>query len=341
MSDIAIIAGEIMSRYWTLLVAGALAFAASASAIAAEKDIFEADAAGLVGGASKVADNAASGGNLVSLTKPGQGVRFTGLPAASKLAIRYASVSVGTISVVVNERSPRKVNVHSSGALTNSFLHSIVELAIPANSTLTISLGTNDVPVNIDRIVVGEGDFTRGEPVRFTIVKASGKSANVLFRIPHGLSKPAALTLNGKVKERAGKPSTYVSLKRKWKAGDVVTLTLPASLRLERAKDDSSMVSLFFGPVLLAGELGRENMPNDSADPDANMKTPAVPVPDITASSKDPANWLQPLPNSNLAFKVHDAGPADGITFRPLYDVHHQRYSVYWRLAETSTKTTP
>lgn len=190
-------------------------------------------------------------------------------------------------------------------------------------------------------VVRQESDFTRGEPVRFTIVKASGKSANILFRIPHWLSKPAALTLNGKVKERAGKPSTYVSLKRKWKAGDVVTLTLPASLRLERAKDDYSMVSLFFGPVLLAGELGRENMPNDSADPDANMKTPAVPVPDITASSKDPANWLQPLPNVKSAFKVHDAGPANGITFRPLYDVHHQRYSVYWRLAETPTKTTP
>lgn len=25
-------------------------------------------------------------------------------------------------------------------------------------------------------------------------------------------------------------------------------------------------------------------------------------------------------------------GPANGITFRPLYEVHHQRYSVYWTL---------
>jgi hypothetical protein len=141
------------------------------------------------------------------------------------------------------------------------------------------------------------------------------------------------VTLNGKVQESAGKPSSYVSLKRKWKTGDVVTLTLPALLRLEQAKDDPSMVSVFFGPVLLAGELGRENMPNDSADSNANIKAPAVPVPDIANSSRNPADWLQPSQEAKLTFTAQHAGPADGITFRPFYDVHHRRYSVYWRLA--------
>ena len=100
-----------------------LLLCASTSAIAADKHLFEAKAAKLVGGASKVADSAASGGSLAGLSKPGQGVKFARLPAASKLAIRYASVQVGTISVAVNDQPARKVNVHSSGALTNSFLH--------------------------------------------------------------------------------------------------------------------------------------------------------------------------------------------------------------------------
>jgi uncharacterized protein len=181
-------------------------------------------------------------------------------------------------------------------------------------------------------VVRQEGDITRGESVRFTVVKAGGKSANIHFRIPQWISKPAVVRLNGKVQEPDGKPSTYVSVKRKWKEGDVVTLTLPALLRLEQAKDDPSMVSIFFGPVLLAGELGRDNMPNDSADPEANMKNPAVPVPDIANSSKNPAIWLRPLPDQKFAFVAHDAGKADGLAFRPLYEVHHQRYSVYWRL---------
>ena len=136
-----------------------LVVAGLVSAVAAEKQTFQAEAAQPVGGAAKVPDGAASGGLLVSLAQPGQGVNFTGLPAASKLAIRYASVTNGTISVAVNNQPARKVNVHSSGALTNSFLNAIIDVAIPAKAMLTVSLATNDVAVNIDRIIVGDGDL--------------------------------------------------------------------------------------------------------------------------------------------------------------------------------------
>jgi DUF1680 family protein len=189
-------------------------------------------------------------------------------------------------------------------------------------------------------VVRQEGDVTRGEPVRFTVIKAGKQTSTLNFRIPQWISKPAVLALNGKVKEHAGKPSTYVSLKRKWKKGDVVTVTLPAALRLERAKDNPSMVSVFFGPVLLAGELGRDNMPNnDRGDRDAHLKLPVVAVPEITNCSASPEKWLAPLPGATLAFRAYDAGAANGITFRPLYQVHHQRYSVYWRVCEGASNS--
>lgn len=179
-----------------------------------------------------------------------------------------------------------------------------------------------------------EGDVTRGEPVRLTVVNAGGQTNTLNFRIPHWISKPANLSLNGKLIARVEKRSTYFSLKRKWETGDVVTLEFPAALRLEKAKDDPSMVAIFYGPVLLAGELGRKNMPNDFADKDAHLKIPAVNVPDIVAASANPADWLRPISNKGLAFTTYAAGPADGIVFRPLYLVHHERYSVYWRFAE-------
>ncbi len=143
----------------TLLVGFLLFFAGSTSAIAAEQHVFEAEAAKSIGSAPRVADDAASGGYLVSLTSAAQGLRFTGLPAASKLAIRYASLEVGTISVAVNDQSARKVNVHSSGAVTGSFLHAIIDVGISAGAVLTISLEANDVAVHIDRIIVGDGDL--------------------------------------------------------------------------------------------------------------------------------------------------------------------------------------
>jgi alpha-L-fucosidase len=142
------------------LLTGCLAsFFVATSAVAAETHMFDAKTAGIVGGAAKIVDSAASDGYLISLIGPGQGVEFKGLPVANKLAIHYASTNAGTISVIVNGQPARQVNVHSSGALTNSFLNAIIELAIPDKATLTINLATNDVPVNIDRILVGNGDL--------------------------------------------------------------------------------------------------------------------------------------------------------------------------------------
>jgi alpha-L-fucosidase len=150
---------KMMNQFQVYCVVCWLTFSVSNQVIAGERHTAEAEAAELTGGASRVMDGAVSGGSLVGLSKPGQGVKFAGLPAANRLAIRYASMAVGTISVAINDQPARKVNVHSSGALTNSFLHAIIELAIPAKATLTVSLATNDVAVNLDRVVVGDGDL--------------------------------------------------------------------------------------------------------------------------------------------------------------------------------------
>ncbi len=111
------------------------------------------------GGASTVTDSGAAGGSSVGLPNSGNGAQVTGLPAASKLAIHYASVSVGTISVSVNGGAAVKVNVHSSGALTGSFIYAIITIAIPANATVLVSHGTGDVAVNVDQLIVGNGDL--------------------------------------------------------------------------------------------------------------------------------------------------------------------------------------
>ena len=52
----------------------------------------------------------------MSLCKAGQALTFTNLPAANKLAIRYASLNAGTISVSINNHETTKLNIHSSGA---------------------------------------------------------------------------------------------------------------------------------------------------------------------------------------------------------------------------------
>ncbi|WP_243348380.1 alpha-L-fucosidase [Parabacteroides sp. FAFU027] len=120
---------------------------------------YEAEATKSIEKILKLSDSKASGGYAVSLTKPGQSLKFSNMPLANKLAVRYASLGVGTISIVVNNQQVRKVNVHSSGALTGSFLFSIIDIEIPRNASITIKLEENDTPVNIDKIIVGKGDL--------------------------------------------------------------------------------------------------------------------------------------------------------------------------------------
>ena len=141
------------------LVLSFLLFCAFTSAVAAKKHTFEAESAKLIGGASKMADRDASGEFLISLTKPEDGIRFTGLPSSGRLAIRYSSLGVGLISVTVNDQPVQKLNVHSSGNLTGSFLYAISEVSIPANAMVTISLVSNDITVNVDKIIVGDNDL--------------------------------------------------------------------------------------------------------------------------------------------------------------------------------------
>lgn len=198
------------------------------------------------------------------------------------------------------------------------------------------------IPSTLDWAAQGLAIKQEGFPpftdtVHLTVTRAARPAEATLFlRVPGWLSGPAELSVNGRPQPATATPSGYLSVNRIWETGDVLTLKLPAALRLERAKDVPSMVSVFYGPVLLAGRLGSDGMPNDFADKDAYLKLPPAPVPAIVNASSNPADWLALADATTLTFKAHDdAGPASGILFQPLYAVHHERYSVYWELTDT------
>jgi alpha-L-fucosidase len=75
------------------------------------------------------------------------------------LAVRYASVIVVTFFFLIHDQPAIKVNIHSSGALTGSYLMAIINLEIPENAKLNIHLDSTDVALNIDQIIIGNGDL--------------------------------------------------------------------------------------------------------------------------------------------------------------------------------------
>ena len=127
--------------------------------MAAEK--IEAEKAALLGKAAVFTDAKASGRMAVRASaEPGSGLRFDKVPAAKKLAIRYASMTeMGTYSVQVNDQPPVKVNFHSTGAWDTYYTHAIIDVDIPAGASLKLLSGQGDADWSVDAILLDDGDL--------------------------------------------------------------------------------------------------------------------------------------------------------------------------------------
>jgi uncharacterized protein len=78
-----------------------------------------------------------------------------------------------------------------------------------------------------------------------------------LYRFGDRISEPLTLTVNGDRQTGAG-PNGYAEIDRDWKAGDIITLTLPMPVRRVLANDaveaDRGRVALQRGPIVYAAE---------------------------------------------------------------------------------------
>ncbi|MCJ7628321.1 MAG: glycoside hydrolase family 127 protein, partial [Longimicrobiales bacterium] len=75
---------------------------------------------------------------------------------------------------------------------------------------------------------------------------------DIKLRVPEWVRKGYSVSLNGEPQEIEAVPGTYLSLNRRWSSGDTIEISMPFSFRVERAIDDPSVQSLYYGPTLLA-----------------------------------------------------------------------------------------
>ena len=116
---------------------------------AAQQAFFSVRSGTPVGGVTVLPDAKAVDGGTARLLKEGQGVSFSGLPKATKLAVRYASLEAGTLSILINDQPAKRIHVHSSGSLEGSFLQAVVDIEIQAGAKLTVTRLAGD-PAQVD-----------------------------------------------------------------------------------------------------------------------------------------------------------------------------------------------
>lgn len=154
------------------------------------------------------------------------------------------------------------------------------------------------------------------------------------FRLRHpSWCDKTEVYVNGKKVAVGRKPGNYITVERTWCDGDKVTMTCPMRLNIEQAPDNPQKGVLMYGPIVLAGMLGTAEMQspapfsnpalyNDYYTYDYHIPAGLKPV--LKVDIQRPERGLRST-GEPLRFTT-----ADGITIAPLYDIHRQRYVVYW-----------
>ncbi|MDX3581106.1 glycoside hydrolase family 127 protein [Streptomyces europaeiscabiei] len=96
-------------------------------------------------------------------------------------------------------------------------------------------------------------DYPREQGSTITIGGGSG-AFEMRLRVPSWAGSGFRVTVNGSAVSGTPAAGSYFTIpSRTWRGGDVVRVTIPFRLRVEKALDDPSLQTLFYGPVNLVG----------------------------------------------------------------------------------------
>jgi DUF1680 family protein len=100
--------------------------------------------------------------------------------------------------------------------------------------------------------VTQESQFPE-EGVSILVVHGSGQ-LDIRLRVPGWVRQGFMVRINGELQGLDAIPGTYLNLSRRWASGDTIQIETPFSFRVERAIDDPSVQSIYYGPILLAAQ---------------------------------------------------------------------------------------
>jgi DUF1680 family protein len=183
--------------------------------------------------------------------------------------------------------------------------------------------------------VLQETKFPESDTTRLKIKAAKPVSLALEIRWPEW-SEKLSVRVNGRSQKITGKPGRYVSVSRTWQNGDRVDIQLAMKLHTEPLPGASNIVAVLYGPVVLAGELGTNGLPN----PYARNQTDLVRVPDpaVPALVGGATSILKKIKATGtpLVFRTKNPGQPNDLTLVPLYRANHERYTVYWNLVSVA-----
>jgi DUF1680 family protein len=152
--------------------------------------------------------------------------------------------------------------------------------------------------------------------VRLVVKAATPTSFTLKIRKPSWSGAIAVIKVNNAAVKTETDAAGYLTTTRVWKTGDVVTVDLQMDLYTESMPDNPNRIAFKYGPLVLAGLLGKEK-------PD-----PVIGVPVLLTSNRNVNDWIQST--SSLQFQMKEVGKPFDVKLIPFYQTYDQYYSVYW-----------
>lgn len=186
-----------------------------------------------------------------------------------------------------------------------------------------------------------ETKFPEEETTRLTFETAVPIAMPVYFRYPEWATSDVIVKVNSKILKVKQNQGSYITIDRKWKTGDKLEVTFPMKLQVIPTPDNPDVVSVTYGPIVLAAKMGTDGMQKPA--PYSNPKlhndyytydyhVPADLSNVLNVKGKPVNEWLKPVAGQPLTFKTVSAIAVENYTFIPLYDLHRERYVIYWNV---------
>ncbi len=149
------------------------------------------------------------------------------------------------------------------------------------------------------------------DPVIRLSVVAGAATLTLRVRVPKWVAGSPTVRLNGGLLRGlpgAG-PSGWIALRRRWRTGDLLEVTLPMELAVEPTPDHPAVQALIYGPVVLSGVYGS----------DPGSLTPQLEMASIHRTAAQPMTFEA----------VADRKPVKMI---PIARAAHEYYTTYWQM---------
>ncbi|MET8081905.1 beta-L-arabinofuranosidase domain-containing protein [Streptomyces sp. NPDC005303] len=143
----------------------------------------------------------------------------------------------------------------------------------------------------------------------------SGAAFALKLRVPSWATAGFRVTVNGGAVSGTPVAGSYFTVTRTWKAGDVVRVTVPFRLRVEKALDDPTLQTLFYGPVNLVARNSATSYLRFGLYTDAALSGDLLPT-------------LTPVSGKPLHFTLN------GTEFAPFHEGTEDPTHAYFRRAE-------